>query len=136
MTDRPSPAAVAAMKKVRSAAAQAVMDPLQPRPELHLEIDLHGRHPHDDDLHEVISGAIRNAHEQGAARLTLIHGHGHNRPSHGRAAFVNTNTGWLGQTVRSYLRNDSDLRQWMLAKIDVSHDGSTTVRLRPKKPGS
>jgi Smr domain len=95
------------------------------------EIDLHGFHPYDDDLHPTIEKALREAYETEAETLTIIHGHGHNRyrPFN---PFVNSNTGFLGVTVRSFLRNNLDLRRWMLAKLDVSHDGSTTVRIRSK----
>lgn len=96
-----------------------------------MTVDLHGFHPRDDDLPETIRNAVRQAHEAGASTLRLIHGHGHNR-FRPFTPFVNTNTGYLGVTVRSFLRNERDLRRWMLAKIDVSHEGSTTVRIRGK----
>ena len=97
----------------------------------HSEIDLHGCHPHDDDLFEMIESAIRRAWEDEAETLCIIHGHGHWRG--GPRPFANTNTGYLGITVRSFLRDNISLRPWMFAKIDVSHDGSTTVRIRPKR---
>ena len=93
------------------------------------QIDLHGFHPYDENLSDAITNGVRRACERGLPTLTIIHGHGHNRESNSKS-FVNSNTGFLGQTVRSLLRRDSDLRQWMFAKIDCSHDGSTTVRLR------
>ena len=93
------------------------------------QIDLHGFHPYDEDLSDAITDGVRHAFERGLSTLTIVHGHGHNRASHS-PRFVNSNTGWLGQTVRNLLRNDTELRQWMFAKIDCSHDGSTMVRLR------
>jgi hypothetical protein len=47
---------------------------------------------------------------------------------------MHTNTGFLGVTVRGILRASlrNNLRRYMLAKIDVSHNGSTTVRIRHK----
>jgi hypothetical protein len=47
------------------------------------------------------------------------------------APFANTNTGWLGLTVRGILRRDKDLRKWAYAKIDVTAPGYTVVRLKP-----
>jgi len=93
------------------------------------EIDLHGFHPHDDDLTDAIDAGLRGAHERHLPTLTIIHGHGHNRPSFG-SAFVNSNTGWLGRSVRNYVRHSAHLREWMFAKFDCKHDGSTTVRIR------
>jgi hypothetical protein len=93
------------------------------------QIDLHGFHPYDDDLLETIEKALRETYEAEAETLTIIHGHGHNRERPFNP-FVNTNTGFLGVTVRGILRNNKDLRRYMLVKIDVSHDGSTTVRIR------
>jgi hypothetical protein len=95
------------------------------------EIDLHGFHPHDDNLFETIENALQEAFEKEAHTLTIIHGHGFNRPNAFRP-FANTNTGYLGLTVRGILRQCPQLRQWMLARIDVRHNGSTTVRIRPK----
>ena len=97
------------------------------------EIDIHGSHPCDDDLNDKIRTSVRQAHERGLDTLRIIHGHGHNRESIG-SRFVNSNTGWLGRTARTFLRQPSELRQWMFAKIDCSHDGSTTVRLRKGSP--
>jgi DNA-nicking Smr family endonuclease len=93
------------------------------------EIDLHGFHPHDDDLYPTIVNGLRQAYEAGLSHLTIIHGHGFNRASSIRT-FVNSNTGFLGQTVRQMLRANCELRKWMLVKFDCSHEGSTTVRLR------
>ena len=93
------------------------------------EIDLHGFHPHEEHLDDAIVDGVRQAYENGLPTLTIIHGHGRNRSSY-HPCFVNSNTGWLGRTVRSFLRGNSNLRQWMFAKIDCSHDGSTMVRIR------
>ncbi len=95
-----------------------------------VQIDLHGYHPHDDDLYEAIKASLQKAHDAGLSKLRIIHGHGFNRSSnHDFRRFVNSNTGYLGQTVRGILRG-KELRPWMLAKFDCSHDGSTIVRLR------
>ena len=92
------------------------------------EADLHGFHPYDDDLYDTIKEAIIETYDAGLARLRIIHGHGFDREHYFRS-FVNSNTGFLGQTVRRYLRK-KELRQWMFAKFDCSHEGSTVVRLR------
>jgi hypothetical protein len=96
-------------------------------------IDLHGFHPYDKDLFPTIEEALREAYEEGAETLCIIHGHGLHRERLFNP-FVNTNTGFLGATVRGILRASvrNNLRRYMLAKIDVSHNGSTTVRIRPK----
>ena len=93
------------------------------------QIDLHGFHPYDEQLADTIIDGVRQAYEKRLPTLTIIHGHGFNRASFSWR-LVNSNTGWLGQTVRRFLRQPSELRQWMFAKIDCSHNGSTTVRLR------
>ena len=97
------------------------------------QIDLHGYHPRDDDLYEAIKTSLQKAHDAGLSKLRIIHGHGLNRSSNYHICrFVNSNTGYLGQTVRGILRV-KELRPWMLAKFDCSHDGSTIVRLRKVK---
>lgn len=100
----------------------------------HGSIDLHGIHPRDEHLYPTIEDALCQAYDAGLSRLTIIHGHGFNRRGYVRA-FVNSNTGYLGQIVREMLRYNPDLRQWMLAKFDCSHDGSTTVRIRRGRRG-
>src|SRR2546430_16144428 len=91
-----------------------------------MEIDLHGYHPDDVD----IVALVRQCWEMGAAQITLIHGHGHNRGI--SAGFVNTDTGFFGLSVRSVLRHDSALKSFVIrSSLDCSHDGSTTIRLRP-----
>src|SRR5207245_2792370 len=93
-----------------------------------VEFDLHGFHPNSIGS-GIISNIVRQAWEMGAPTVTIIHGHGWSRGK--PRPFANTNTCWLGMTIRSILRNDRDLRVWMYAKFDSSHPGSTTVRLRP-----
>jgi hypothetical protein len=90
-------------------------------------VDLHGYHPNSLG-NEMVALLLQQAWEMGAPTFTFIHGHGRFR---GPAPFANTNTGWLGLTVRRILRWDVDLRQWMYAKFDMSNAGATTVRLRP-----
>src|SRR5689334_12835967 len=92
-----------------------------------ISIDLHGYHP--NTVHDLVLKLVRQSHEMGLIRLTLIHGHALNRPI--SRPFANTNTGYLGLTVRSILRNESSLRQWMYAKIDVSDPGVTKITLKP-----
>ena len=93
------------------------------------QIDLHGFHPYDEQLPDAIADGVRQAYEKEFPTLTIIHGHGFNREGYS-SSFVNSNTGWLGQTVRRILRQNSDLRQWMFAKIDCSDIGKSMVRLR------
>jgi phage-related minor tail protein len=80
-----------------------------------------------------VVGPLLIAVGDGAETLCLIDGHGKNRVGIGRRPFANSNTGWLGMTVRSRLRHAPSLRPWMYAKIDCSHDGSTTVRIRRRR---
>lgn len=93
-----------------------------------MEIDLHGYHPSTLNKTGLISEVVRQAWEMGEKNLVMIHGHSLWRGT--RRPFANTNTGWLGLTVRCILRNSQELRQWMYARIDVSHEGSTRIRLR------
>ena len=90
-------------------------------------VDLHGYSP--NTVVGLVATIICQAWEMGTDELTLIHGHalfrGTPRP------FAKTNTGRLGLTVRSELRNNRELRQWIYAKINVSDPGVTTVRLKP-----
>jgi hypothetical protein len=89
-----------------------------------LDIDLHGYRP--NDLYDgLMRKVIEQAWETGAKRVRLIHGHGRNRRI--SAGFVNTNTGYLGLTVRSSIRADEALRRWIYpSTIDRSHEGSTS----------
>lgn len=89
--------------------------------------DFHGYHPNSIGR-TMLARILQQAWETGAPTFTFIHGHGRFR-SH--VPFANTNTGWLGLTIRGILRSDPDLRRWMFAKFDSSEPGATTVRLRP-----
>jgi hypothetical protein len=74
---------------------------------------------------------VCQAWEMGADRVRLIHGHGRNRRL--SSAFVNTNTGYFGLRVRSELRNDGQLRQWIkYTTLDCSDKGSAVVKLKRK----
>ncbi len=97
------------------------------------QIDLHGLHPvrDADQIERDIGAALRAAFDASASALVIVHGHGYNRAGW-RPSFVNSNTGYLGQTVRRMLRNNADWRAWMLAKFSCAHDGSTTVFIRTK----
>ena len=91
------------------------------------EIDLHGYHPTVLQNEWIVERLVQQAWEMGLSELTIIHGHGGSRG--GPRPFANTNTGYLGITVRRILRGCE--RQWMYAKFDVSRAGSTTIRLKP-----
>ena len=93
-----------------------------------VEIDLHGYRP-DDICGEPFTTMVRQAWEMGANCVRFIHGHGYHR---GRSpGFVNTNTGYFGLRVRSELRHDEGLRQWIKrSTIDRSHGGSTAIKLK------
>jgi hypothetical protein len=93
-----------------------------------VEFDLHGYYPADiyDGL---LNRIVQQAWEMGAGELVLIHGHGRNRGI--TPGFVNTNTGFLGLTVRRTLKSD-DLRRWIYPSTMYRGDaGSTSVRLKP-----
>jgi Smr domain len=93
------------------------------------EFDVHGYHPYQ--VPDFVQTIVQQAWEMGADYLRLIHGHGFNRERCG-AFFVHSNTGWLGQTVRSALRNTTELRQWIYySTLDCSDIGATTVRIKP-----
>ena len=90
-----------------------------------MDIDLHGYHPDDIDVVDL----LKQAWETGANKVTLIHGHGHNRGI--SVGFVNTNTGYFGLRVRGAIRRNSDLKPWIkISSLDCSRDGSTTVQLK------
>jgi hypothetical protein len=93
-----------------------------------VEMDLHGYHP-DDICGEPLTKIIRQAWEMGAQSIRLIHGHGRTR---GKVLyFVNTNTGYLGLTVRRKLRHDNELRRWIkYTTLNCRHEGSTSVKLK------
>jgi hypothetical protein len=68
----------------------------------------------------------------GVSSLRLIHGHGRNRGI--SPGFVNTNTGYLGLTIRRALRHDTNLRQWIKhSTLDCRDPGVTEVRLKPNR---
>jgi hypothetical protein len=91
-------------------------------------IDFHHYHPRTLQENDLVVDVIKQAWEMGEVSVVLIHGHGQRRAAN--RPFANTNTGYLGLTIRGILRGDERLRQWMYAKIDVTHDGSTKIRLR------
>jgi hypothetical protein len=94
-----------------------------------VEFDLHGYHPGAID-NGLLTRMVQQAWEMGASELVLIHGHGRNRGI--RPGFVNTNTGFLGLTIRRTLKSDSELRQWIFYSTMCRGDaGLTSVRLRP-----
>jgi hypothetical protein len=90
-----------------------------------MEIDLHGYHPDDIDVENL----IKQAWETGAAEVTLIHGHGHSRGL--SVGFVNTNTGYFGLRVRKAIRGNSRLKPWAkISSLDCRLDGATTLQLK------
>jgi hypothetical protein len=100
-----------------------------------MEIDLHGYHP--DDLGcrwgaedgGLFQKLIQQSWEMGTSELRFIHGY----HSHGRGAptFVNTNTGFLGLSVRRCLRNDKTLRHWIKpSTLDCRDPGVTSIQLK------
>jgi hypothetical protein len=103
-----------------------------------MEIDLHRYHPDDLDQIDVITKEslltkiVRQSWEKGELSLRLIHGHARNRNI--SPGFVNTDTGYFGLRIRSSLRNDKALRQWIkYTTLDCSHEGSTSVKLKSNK---
>lgn len=94
-----------------------------------MDIDLHGYHPKDLFGDDRFTELIKQAWEVGDASISLIHGHGRNRGK--SPGFVNTNTGYLGLTVRRALRHDGSLRCYIKHTTLDCHDrGVTTVRLK------
>lgn len=91
-----------------------------------IEIDLHGYHPSQIDVH----GLIRQAWEVGSASIKFIHGHGRNRGK--SPGFVNTNTGYLGLTIRRAIRNSQQLKPWArVSTLNCGDNGSTSLLLKP-----
>jgi Smr domain len=92
----------------------------------HVQIDLHGHHPSDINIPDL----LKQASETGASEVTFIHGHGRNRGI--TPGFVNTNTGYLGLSVRRAIRRNADLKRWVkISTLDCTQAGATTVKLRP-----
>lgn len=91
-----------------------------------LQIDLHGYHPDDLDLADL----LKQAWETGAPAVMFIHGHGRKR---GRSVgFVNTNTGYFGLRVRAAIRGNAALKPWVkISTLDCGKLGATSVRLKP-----
>jgi len=91
-----------------------------------LVLDLHGHHPDDIKLARV----IKQAWEMGVERIQLIHGHGRARGL--SPGFVNTNTGYFGLRIRTELRHNRELRQWVkYTTLDCSDWGATAIKLKP-----
>ena len=91
-----------------------------------MDIDLHGYHPNDIDVKDL----LKQAWETGASEVTLIHGHGRNRGL--SPGFVNTNTGYFGLQIRAAIRGNSHLKPWVkISTLDCGDRGSTTVKLKP-----
>jgi hypothetical protein len=98
------------------------------------EVDLHGYYPGDIE-NGLLRRIVQQAWEMGASALVLIHGHGRNRGI--TPGFVNTNTGFLGLTVRRALRGDPELRQWIYpSTIERADSGLTSIRLKPNRAPS
>jgi hypothetical protein len=94
-----------------------------------MEIDLHVYHPSEIVGSGLLAKLLQQAWEMGAARLTLIHGHGRNRGI--SPDFVNTNTGYFGLCIRRALRHDESLREWIChTTLDCRQMGSTSVKPR------
>jgi hypothetical protein len=93
------------------------------------EVDLHGFHPGTLTSTDLVEGLVRQAWKMGLTELVIIHGHAWHRAS--PRPFANTNTGYLGVTLRRILRSGGDLRRYMYTRIDVSDPGTTRVRLKP-----
>ena len=99
-----------------------------------MQIDLHGLHPGDvcgDPLRQI----IQQAWEMGESEIRLVHGHGRGRGI--SPGFVNTNTGYFGLRIRSELRHDKKLRQWIkYTTLNCDQWGSTCVKLKSNRSPS
>ena len=94
-----------------------------------MRIDLHGYHPAEIVFNGTLGTIAQQAWEMGERDLTLIHGHGRNRGI--SPGFVNTNTGYFGLCIRSALRHDKSLRQWIRYTTLVCRQmGCTSIRLK------
>jgi hypothetical protein len=94
-----------------------------------MDFNLHGYHPNDilsgDRFHQILN----QAWEMGEPSVLFIHGHGRNRGV--SPGFVNTNTGFFGLRIRSALRHDKSLRQWIkYTTLDCRDPGATSVKLK------
>jgi hypothetical protein len=97
-----------------------------------MEIDLHGYHPFDIEENDLLTRIVQQAWEMGEQRLVIIHGHGRTRGTRTFSPGSNTNTGYLGVTVRRELRHGKSLRSWIKwTTLDCSDIGVTSVKLKP-----
>ena len=100
-----------------------------------MTIDLHGCHPAEVVRSGVLGKIIQQSWEMGESYLFLIHGHGRNRGI--TPGFVNTNTGYFGLQIRSALRHDAHLRNWIHhTTLNCEDMGVTSVRLRRNRAPS
>lgn len=97
-----------------------------------MQIDLHGYHPAEVVWNGVLAKLVEQVWEMGERELILIHGHGRNRGI--TPGFVNTNTGFFGLQIRSVLRHDKGLREWIYyTTLDCSDPGLTSILLKPNR---
>jgi len=90
-----------------------------------MEIDLHGYHPRDLDLENL----LKQAWETGADDVVLVHGHGRGRGK--SVGFLNTKTGYFGLCIRATIRGNPRLKPWVkISTLDCRRWGSTTVKLK------
>ena len=100
-----------------------------------MTIDLHGYHPAEIVRSGVLGKIIQQSWEMGESSLYLIHGHGRNRGI--TPGFVNTNTGYFGLQIRSALRHDMHLRNWIHhTTLNCEDMGVTSVRLKRNRAPS
>ena len=97
-----------------------------------MEIDLHGYHPFDIEEGDLFSKIVQQTWEMGERQLVIIHGHGRSRGPRTFSPGSNTNTGYLGVTIRRELRCERSLRFWIKwTTLDCSDIGITSVKLKP-----
>ena len=95
-----------------------------------MQIDLHGYRLSEIGRKGLLIKIVQQCWEMGETELRLVHGHGRARGK--SPGFVNTNTGVLGLTIRSILRNKRKLRQWIkYTTLDCRQWGMTKVKLKP-----
>ena len=100
-----------------------------------MTIDLHGYHPSEIVWSGVLKKIVQQSWEMGEPFLCLIHGHGRNRGI--TPGFVNTNTGYFGLQIRSALRQDESLRQWIYhTTLNCEDMGVTIIRLKHNRTPS